>query len=247
MLAARKAHYDELDRLAKRISEMRLDSTDMSEAILQTVIELYKSAKVEELFKDELFESAYHAPVTGELEFLVARIVFHYSRSKGKGWKVFLRRQVARTAPDIRIEVGPKTMAVVEIKAKVGWIQPVFSPNRFERDQERLASGDSKYDPAAVVKLSRAQLEKYENVFEISKTDIFLLLPTLAHVHRKKYNTTLDGYYEYFAETLGLPRQNLILLSSSLDLDLSKKISKLTPTNNFERMIKLLDRRTRPA
>lgn len=246
MLDARKSHYDELDRLAKGIAAMSIEGSEMSEAILKVVIELYKSAKVEELFKNDHFETAYHSPVTSELEFIVARVFYRYSQRNGKEWKVLLRRQVGKTAPDIRIEVNGRTLAVIEIKAKVGWIQPFFSPNRLKRDQERLKSGESAYDPDAAIQLSKNQLSKYVTNFQITPNDIFLLLPTLALVHRKKYETTLPDYYEYFGVTSGLPAENLILLSSNLNLDLSKRLGDLMPTGNFERMLKLLDERTPP-
>lgn len=242
MLEARKSHYEKLDCIGKSISEMKIDSRDMSEAILKIVIELYKSAKAEEAFKDEYFESAYHSPITGELEFIIARILYHYSQKNKKGWKILLRRQVAKTAPDIRIEVGGKTLAIVEIKAKVGWVQSFFSPNQFKRDQERLKSGASKYNPETAIQLSRNQLSKYVSNFKIEPKNIFLLLPTLALVHRKKDKTELSEYYNYFNQTSGLPSENLILLSENLDLDLSHKLGELKPTGRFERMLSILDR-----
>ena len=72
---------------------------------------------------------------------------------------------------------------------------------------------------------------------------IFLFLPTLALVHRKKYLTELPEYYTYFASTSGLPADNLILLSKNKRLDLSYKTNDLDPTDNFEKLMSKLSTR----
>lgn len=236
MLSYKKLYYDSIDKMAKKIADNFGGS--ITQEILKFINELYDSAKVEQSFKSSSFETAYHAPISSELEFYIARIFYHLSELERKEWKILLRRQQGKTAPDIRIEKGGKTIAIVEIKAKAGWIQPFFSEQRYNIDKERFENGSS-FDPDALIVKSREQLTKYFQVFAITNDDIFLFLPTLALVHRKKYNTTLEEYRNYFSQTSGFPKENLILLSENKSLDLSLAIEgkELSPTRDFEKLL----------
>jgi hypothetical protein len=244
MLQTRKTYYDELDRIAEVAATCSLDDAQISEAILRTLGELYVAAKVEKEFENAFFETAYHSPVTSELEFFIARILYHYSVVNDRGWKVLLRRQERKTAPDIRLTKGGITFAVIEIKAKAGWMQGFFSPEKFAKDKAKFDSKEWAFDPGAGNEKSRDQLEKYFSTFGIGPEQVFLLLPTLALVHQKKSKMDLVGYYEYFSQTSGLPSENLVLLSGNMRLDLSYNLGDLLPTGNFERMLGLLDKRT---
>ena len=238
MLSYKKLYYDSIDKMAKKIADNFVAGDLVTEDILKFINELYDSAKVEQSFKTSSFETAYHSPISSELEFYIARIFYHLSELEGKEWKILLRRQQGKTAPDIRIEKGGKTIAIVEIKAKAGWIQPFFSEQRYNVDKERFENGSS-FDPDALIVKSREQLTKYFQVFAITNDDIFLFLPTLALVHRKKYNTSLEEYRTYFSKTSGFPEENLILLSEnkSLDLSLVIKGKELLPTRDFEKLL----------
>lgn len=238
MLSYKKLYYDSIDKMAKKIADNFVAGGSITQEILKFINELYDSAKVEQSFKSSSFETAYHAPISSELEFYIARIFYHLSELERKEWKILLRRQQGKTAPDIRIEKGGKTIAIVEIKAKAGWIQPFFSEQRYNVDKERFENGSS-FDPDALIVKSREQLTKYFQVFAITNDDIFLFLPTLALVHRKKYNTTLEEYRNYFSQTSGFPKENLILLSENKSLDLSLAIEgkKLSPTRDFEKLL----------
>ena len=238
MLSYKKLYYDSIDKMAKKIADNFVAGGSITQEILKFINELYDSAKVEQSFKSSSFETAYHAPISSELEFYIARIFYHLSELERKKWKILLRRQQGKTAPDIRIEKGGKTIAIVEIKAKAGWIQPFFSEQRYNIDKERFENGSS-FDPDALIVKSREQLTKYFQVFAITNDDIFLFLPTLALVHRKKYNTTLEEYRNYFSQTSGFPKENLILLSENKSLDLSLAIEgkELSPTRDFEKLL----------
>ena len=238
MLSYKKLYYDSIDKMAKKIADNFVAGGSITQEILKFINELYDSAKVEQSFKTSSFETAYHAPISSELEFYIARIFYHLSELERKEWKILLRRQQGKTAPDIRIEKGGKTIAIVEIKAKAGWIQPFFSEQRYNVDKERFENGSS-FDPDALIVKSREQLTKYFQVFAITNDDIFLFLPTLALVHRKKYNTTLEEYRNYFSKTSGFPKENLILLSEDKSLDLSLAIEgkELSPTRDFEKLL----------
>jgi hypothetical protein len=230
---------NEIDERAKHLARSFVDGEQITENLLKTIIELYDSAQIEKDIIDDNFEVAYHTPVTGELELLIARILFHYSKSKELGWKIFLRRQVQKTAPDIRIEINNKTIAIIEIKAKGGWIQPFLSPERYANDKVKF-NLDNSFNPDSLILRQKNQLDKYKTTFEINKSNIYFFLPTLALVHRKKYETSIDEYYEYFTKTSGLPKNNYILLSENRRLDLAYKpnLDQLQPTNNFEWMLK---------
>lgn len=238
MLSYKKLYYDSIDKMAKKIADNFVAGGSITQEILKFINELYDSAKVEQSFKSSSFETAYHAPISSELEFYIARIFYHLSELERKEWKILLRRQQSKTAPDIRIEKGGKTIAIVEIKAKAGWIQPFFSEQRYNVDKERFENGSS-FDPDALIVKSREQLTKYFQVFAITNDDIFLFLPTLALVHRKKYNTTLEEYRNYFSQTSVFPKENLILLSKNKSLDLSLAIEgkELSPTRDFEKLL----------
>lgn len=243
MLITRKSYLERLDNIAESAAKLPTDGTEISELVLKTIVELYKAAKAESSFTNENFETAYHSPITGELEFLVARILYHYSALNGRGWKILLRRQVNKTAPDIRVEVQGKTIGVVEVKAKAGWIQPFFSAERYALDEAKFADGGD-LNPEVLVQGVRKQLDKYRDAFGLTEADVFMLLPTLALVHRKKSETDLSGYLKNFAINSGLPAENLILLSSNIQLDLSYTVGDLDPTDGFERLLHGLDART---
>jgi hypothetical protein len=71
---------------------------------------------------------------------------------------------------------------------------------------------------------------------------VFLLLPTLALVHRKKSSKTVDEYKAHFEQISGLSKENLVLLSNNAELDLSygRGDLDLQPTDAFERMLQRL-------
>lgn len=237
MIYSRLKYYQEIDDNAKAIAKDFVRQLPITDKILNAIIAMYQSAKVEQEFKDDFFETAYHSPITGELEFFISRILYHLSKSLNQDWKILLRRQEKKTAPDIRLVKDNKTFAIIEVKAKAGWIQPFLSPERYQNDKRRLQNGKSNFDPDSVIASSKNQLKKYFDTFGITNKDVFLFLPTLALVHRKKYTTDLKGYFEYFATTSGLPKDNLILLSENKRLDLSYKTKDLSPTDNFEKLL----------
>ena len=237
MISSRLKYYQDIDDNAGAIVKEFIQQRAITDKVLNAIIAMYQSAKVEQQFKDSFFETAYHSPITGELEFFISRILYHQSKALNKGWKILLRRQEKKTAPDIRLVKNDKTFAIIEVKAKAGWIQPFLSPERFQHDKNRLLNLKSTFDPDTLIANSKRQLTKYCDAFGITNENVFLLLPTLALVHRKKYVTEFSGYYDYFATTSGLPKNNLILLSQNKRLDLSYMTSDLSPTNDFEKLL----------
>jgi len=87
-------------------------------------------------------------------------------------------------------------------------------------------------------------LKKYYETYNIKPKQVFVLLPSLKLVHRKKSTQQIKDYEIQFRKNSGLPRKNLILLSNNPLLNLSSNPSrnKYQPTNNFEKFIVLLNR-----
>lgn len=211
--------------------------------ILKIIHELYKSIKLTD-YEDDFFESAYHNPITSDVEFFLARIFYHVSMLKKLNWKIYLRRQENKCAPDIRIERNNKTIGIIEIKVKVGWIQQFFSDKRVQNDLKRLEEGKSNFDPYKRIEEIKGQIDKYIKVFDINKQGIFMLVVSLSNVHRKKNNEGLDYYKKTFKNNSGLEISNLVLLSNNLELDLSIEgdYSKYNPSSDFEYMLRYLNK-----
>lgn len=230
LLALKEGFYKELDSKAKEIAGS-IDSFNATLTILKTIRTLYTSAQAERLFESSTFECAYHNPITSEFEFLIARTLGYYI----PGSVFWLRRQQNKIAPDICVRHNDKPVAVIEIKSKAGWIQPFFSSEREKKDIVRFKNG-AKYNPQEEIEKVRGQLLKYSEKLNIGKNMIFMLLPTLAHVHRKKSPRKLDDYIQDFAKNSHLPKKNLILLSRNMNLDLDKNRDSYDymPTRQFE-------------
>lgn len=244
----KKDCYSYLDRKARYVAGRLSTGKEVTPLLLDYIKVLYDSAKAESNFTDERFEVAYHPPISSELEFLIARILYHYSNFKKHDWKIFLRRQAikkgSQTAPDIRIESRGKTISIIEVKAKAGWIQPFFSSERVKKDLIRLRQGKTDFDPRERIKKVSKQLEKYYRTYGMTPRHVFVFLPSLILVHRKKSKRQVEDYEKDFIKNSGLSRDNLILLSNNPSLNLSSNPSRkeYNPTNRLENFICLLSR-----
>jgi hypothetical protein len=229
-----------IDENAKSLAGELYENGKISEKILRTIIDLYASSKVEQDLKGKNFDSAYHTPVTGDLELFISRIIYHYLVPHDSNWRVLLRKQKSKAAPDIRIVNNNENIAIVEIKASAGWIQPFISNARYDRDKNMEIAKKTNFDPDKFIAQQKNQLDKYQEVFKLHPKDIFYLLPTVAAAHRKTDAETIADYHDNFQRVSGLPKENLILLSSNLSLKLSDNIIKeeLCPTEDFENMLR---------
>jgi len=233
--------YQMIDEKANDIAKKISNNENVTSDVLQFINEIYNEvASYKEYFHDDKFEAAYHEPITSYLEFFIARILYHFSEIKKLGWKIYLRRQVGkkpyRVAPDIRIEKNGKTIAIIEIKAKVGWAQGMFSEQRFKKYEKRSRK---------IIDRFRKTLEKYKNLFNIDYSKIFLLIPSLREAHKKIHNESFGKHRDWTSKSTGLSKENIIVLSENLELELEEKEVdryKLSPTNYFENMIKKLER-----
>ena len=217
-------YYRKLDSKAKRLANRLLDDKDVTRLLLEDISELYTSSNILKNSFNKDFESSYHPPITHDLEFLIARILWHYSDIKKLGWKIYLRKTKYKVVPDIRIEKGEETICIIEVKARAGWIRSVFS-------QEYPDKGKK-------INTIKSQLDNYTKKFEVINKDVYVLLPTLALVHKKSSGRKLSDYERDFSENTGLRKDNFILLSGNLSLDLAKeKLNDLQPTRKFEKFI----------
>ncbi|MGA2522804.1 MAG: hypothetical protein ABSF65_01475 [Candidatus Bathyarchaeia archaeon] len=235
-------YYAYLDRKARHIACRLSEGKAVGKLLLLSIEELYSSAHTQRSFDQDNFRVRYHNPISSELEFVIARVMLHYSRFQNLHWSIYLRCQQGKTAPDIRIAYGGKTLAILEIKAKAGWIQAFFSSERANKDLAKLKEGKSNFDPEALIQRVSMQFKKYYETYNISPEQVFVLLPSLALVHRKSSSRILDDYVNDFANNSGLPKNNLILLSNNLLLDLSpiRKGKKYEPTGRFGQFIQSL-------
>jgi len=236
----RKQYYSCLDGKASYMASQLTHDKQITKLMLDCIKEMYEAAKSEGLpeIGDPYFESAYHPPISSDLEFLIARILYHYSRQQNLGWKILLRRQVEKTAPDIRVELGDRTLAIVEVKAKAGWIQYIFSDDRYNSDMKKYREGKGQ-DPEISVKRFREQCSKYCSTFGLAKDQVFILLPSLILVHRKRSSHNAQYYEKTFLRNSGLSKHSFILLSRNLLLDLSSNPTRneYRPTDRFERFV----------
>lgn len=222
--------------MASQIANDYKNGHRISENILLFINQIYRGAQAEKIYSDSNFSCAYHSPISGDLEFFIARILYHLSSFYKKDWNILLRRQSRGKTPDIRIVRNSYTLAVIEVKAKGGWIQTFLSKERYDKD---LSLGKN---PQFTVDRVKDQLGKYQSQFNLSADKVFFLLPTIKLVHRKKYQCSIDDYYNHFERTSGLPKDNFILMSENMNLDLACGIECLLPSSRFESMInKLLE------
>jgi hypothetical protein len=241
LVKLRKGYYSYLDGKAKYIASQLSENRPVTKLILDYVKELYASAR-SGMFadKDKNFEAAYHNPISSDLEFLVARALYHYS--KNLGWKILLRCQKDKSAPDIRIERDDKTLGIIEVKARAGWIQNIFSEERYIKEKGKFEDGERSSDPAERIDRFRHQLEKYYQTYGIEAGHVFVLLPSFALVHRKRSTLTVRDYKSFFSINSNLPEDSLVVLSDNPSLDLSREPSRkeYKPTSEFEKMVRTL-------
>ena len=116
----KKKYFDILNKRARNIAKRLSQNKKVSHLLLEDISQLYDAANTEKEFDDDdFFQSAYHQPITSELEFLMARIFFHYSKQNDLGWEIHLRKQKKdietgkMVAPDIKIMKNGKIIVIL--------------------------------------------------------------------------------------------------------------------------------------
>jgi hypothetical protein len=241
LISIKKKYYNNIDRKASFIALKLSKHQKVTNLLMKYIKELYLSVNLEKWFIEEkIFRSAYHPSVSSDFEFLIARTLYHYSLIKKLNWNVELRCQTKKVVPDIRITKGRKTIAILELKAKAGWIQHLFSEDSYKKGLKKYReSNGTKRHPRVLIKNLKEGIEKCCDTFEINANRIFYIIPSFTLVHRQKSELKIKDYVKYFAKNTGLPIKNLIYLSNNPRLNLDGKISyKLfQPTEKFENLI----------
>lgn len=234
-----KKLYEAIDSVSKGIAEKLVGGEPVTESILVAISDLYNANRCDREFQNTNFETAYHESVTSKFEFLLSRILYHYSEMKNLGWKIYLRRQKGKAAPDIRIDRGKETIAILELKAKVGWIQPLFSKETFDKNLAKFKAGRSDKNPEDYVRRLNEQIENYAKTFGIERHRMYFILPSLREASRRKYNKKLEDYRSDFMNNSGVNLKNFIILSKNLKLNLdTENIHELQPTSEFEDFVR---------
>ncbi|MDD4211614.1 MAG: hypothetical protein PHC46_04445 [Clostridia bacterium] len=238
-------YYHYLDRKSRHIAYKLAENKNVTNLILDYANELYKSAdSYKSTFREKNFDAGYHEPISSDFEFLIARILINYSNINDLNWKIYLRKQTNKCTPDIRIEKKDKTIAIIEIKAKAGWMRPFFSKQVYDEDKTKHNNG-TEFNPKKLVKDVQKQLMKYKTHFRLSSQQVYLLLPTMVLAHKKSSNESIEDHRVFFAKNSKLPKENLILLSSNpmLSLNKTKLIRKdYLPTKDFEKMVRSIEK-----
>jgi len=242
ILENKKEYFRILDMKAIEIAEELLKNQDVSIKMLNVVNVLYESSKLDFL-EDSSFDAAYHNPITSDFEFYLSRIFYHISEMRGLGWSVHLRRQKNNCAPDIRVDKDGIPLFIIEVKVKAGWMQEVFSDRRFKHDMDRFKNGADIPDPNDRVGRVSKQLDKYREKLNVPIENVYVVLASLANVHRKKYkDSNVDTYKDTFVKNTGLPKDNLVVLTKTLDKHLGNimSVEEIEASNDFERIIDMI-------
>jgi hypothetical protein len=219
----RKKYFDTLDEMAQANANKLAKDEAVTDDLLKQIRSIYLGAKAEYLIcEDETdFDVAYHTSVTGDVEFLLARTLHHYNRILTLDWSVYLRCQRKGVAPDIRIERGEKTLSIIEIKSKVGWMQGFFSDEQFEAGLRRFKMNKTKSNPEEQRKKAHYQLHKYKDTFNVDMDYVYMLVPSLKQAHRKKSLATYSDYKNTFSRNAELPSSNLVVFTDDLRYEVS--------------------------
>lgn len=242
-----KEVYISLDAKARIHSAEYSETGRITKNVIETIIQLYKDVSYEKEYNDYNFQSAYQMSVTPLFEFYLGRLFYNYFKQHKIDAIVYLRKQINKCAPDIRIEQKGKTKAIIEVKIKGGWIQPFFSQERYDDDVIKNSNKTRPFNPQTIVDKQNEQLQKYNVLFD--NPIVFVLLPTFNMIHRQKYTATLSDYKIVFHKRTGLPKKNLVVLSNNLLLNLGqiKESDAFDLTNEFEFMFDTIKRKFRPT
>jgi hypothetical protein len=242
----KKRYYQILDKKSRYIAYRLKKGNEVTKVLLDYVQELYMSEKKLKsyYFNEKIFEYAYHQPITSDLEFLIARILFNYSKIKGLKWEIYLRKQENSIAPDIRIKKNSKVLAIIEIKAAVGFMRHVFNKEIYKKGLQKYKEHLSEKSPYESIVRLRKKLRSYAEESNVNINKIFMLIPTLKATHRKKSDLGINDYIEQFSKATKIPKRNLIILSENLTSGITKiKRNDYKQTTSFEDFIEIISKK----
>ncbi len=239
--------YTEINGDAHRVVEnfKNKKGLPITKQILEDIHKLYLGSQIAE---DELHKKApslegavMEASFATEISNYFSRICYHISLLYGKEWSILLRPELGELTPDIIItewktpkaeELSPKKIkAVIELRTKE-WIQALMAENEWKN---RWAGKKEKVDIYS--EEGKTHFQKYTEQLGVSLDDIFVVLPTLP-VGEQNAIETIAQQQERFAQSTGIPKENLVILSENKP---SPEVDALTNlTTYFEKFIQKL-------
>jgi|SRR5208283_900266 len=235
-------YYESIDAKSKELAHSASENQKISANAIKFINEIYQSVKTENKSDGDHFDSAYHLTITPFVEFFIARIFYHYSEYNDLKWYIKLRRQEKKTVPDIRIyqkvNAKERTIALIEIKTRVSWMQACFSEYRSKKDEKYRQEKGSDVNS---IKKFQEQIQKYLDTYHITEEQFFVFIPTLSGAYKPTIEADIEKYKMWFYRMMNLKEENLILLSNNPRLNLDKdNIGDLQATQNLELLLKSL-------
>lgn len=164
------------------------------------------------------------------IDFHIARLLFHFFKVHRPSWKVCFKKNVGGVVPDIRIvdTAEEKIVAIINLLSKE-WLYPFATSESFK---EKLP----KPDVETLIAQTKEALEQSVRELKISTEDFYLILPTY-YLIDKRDGKTFEEQRAYFADKVGMSVGNLILLSKNRSLSSEEIKESLLPTEDFNKMI----------
>ena len=224
----KEEYYQQLDKAAQKVAEDFIAGKAVSLEVLRIIwISLNTSYtiswKIINRNYRKGFDCSFPTFISIDVEYYIARILYHIAKLKDKNWKIVLKKEVLGIAPDIRVvelneKEGEKTIAILDINVKE-WARA-------------LAMGDLDKDllPFNTEHLSgviNRRIDQFVYTFKVSKEELFVLLPTA-----------------YIASNLIVPKANKVVFSESLEKEIYLvPAEELQLTSQFEFFLnKLLEK-----
>ena len=199
-------YYKELDKVAQDVAENFVKGNAISKKILRdTFIYLSNSSSITNLdFYDKFFESSFQEFISVDIEFYIARILYHVAKLKEKKWKILLKKPEGGVLPDIRIISLDKTIAVIDIDV-IEWARSFL-----------LGGFDKELPPNSPEKLLREIREKrakYIHIFDIKEEQIFVIIPALSLF--RKEGVSFEESFSSLQSESGM--KNIVILSKCME------------------------------
>lgn len=199
-------YYKELDKVAQDVAENFVKGNAISKKILRdTFVYLSNSSSITNLdFYDKFFESSFQEFISVDIEFYIARILYHVAKLKEKKWKILLKKPEGGVLPDIRIISLDKTIAVIDIDV-IEWARSFL-----------LGGFDKELPPNSPEKLLREIREKrakYIHIFDIKEEQIFVIIPALSLF--RKEGVSFEESFSSLQSESGM--KNIVILSKCME------------------------------
>ena len=224
----KEEYYQQLDKAAQKVAEDFIAGKAVSLEVLRIIwISLNTSYTISwEIINRNYrkgFDCSFPTFISIDVEYYIARILYHIAKLKDKNWKIILKKEVLGIAPDIRVvelneKEGEKTIAILDINVKE-WARALAMGN-LDKDLSPFVSDH-------LSGILRGRIDQFVYTFKVSKEELFLLLPTA-----------------YIASDLIVPKANKVVFSESLEKEIYLVLAEeLQLTSQFEFFLnKLLEK-----